>query len=156
SPRETTWLPLELMLSAIDQAADLGYRVVVFTGGEPTLAGRDLLTAIDRAATHGMVVRIVTNCYWAAKRHVARRRVQTFVDAGLNEINFSTGDQHTRFVPLDNVIRATHASLEAGLRTIVIMVETLRERAVTRETIIQHPGWKKLRADFPSVAPIIH
>jgi MoaA/NifB/PqqE/SkfB family radical SAM enzyme len=59
SPREKIRLPLEYMLSAIDQAADAGYGVVVFTGGEPTLAGRNLITAIERAASHGLMVRMV-------------------------------------------------------------------------------------------------
>ena len=43
SPREKTWLPIEHILKAIDQAADNDYKVVIFTGGEATLADRNLI-----------------------------------------------------------------------------------------------------------------
>lgn len=155
SPRERTSLSLDVMLSAIDEAADLGYQVVVFTGGEPTLAGRSLLTAIRRAASYGMTTRIVTNCYWAAKDVTAKRRADSFVRAGLREINFSTGDQHARFVPVENVLRATRAAIEAGLRTIIIMVETVKDRNITKQTIAQHPKWLQLREDYPGIVPLI-
>jgi pyruvate-formate lyase-activating enzyme len=155
SPREKTRLPLADMLSAIDQATAGGYGVVVFTGGEPTLAGKDLLVAMERAASHGLVVRMVTNAYWALDEEVADRRMAEFVRAGLNEINFSTGDQHARFVPVERVIRATRAAAKLGLR-VAIMVETVRERTVTRETLESHPEFQALRQDFPTASIKVH
>src|SRR5215217_1332142 len=115
SPQEKTRLPLEQILSSIDQAAESGYEVVVFTGGEATLAGKNLLRMIERVAAHELVSRVVTNAHWAVNDKGAKRRVEEFVRAGLSEINFSTGDQHTRFVPLERVIRAARVSIEAGL-----------------------------------------
>src|SRR5690349_5223816 len=109
-PRETTWLPLDQMLSAIDQAAKNGYRVVVFTGGEPTLAGEDLLVAISRAAAHGLIARVVTNAWWASTDGAAHARIAEMAKAGLRQFNCSTGDQHARFVPIDNVMRAAYAA----------------------------------------------
>jgi MoaA/NifB/PqqE/SkfB family radical SAM enzyme len=86
SPRERTVLSLESILSAIDQAAELGYEVVVFTGGEPTLARRPLLTALQRATDLGLITRVVTNGYWARTAKAADRTMAQLVGAGLREI----------------------------------------------------------------------
>jgi hypothetical protein len=146
---------LEDILSAIDQAAANDYKVVVFTGGEATLAGKDLLRGIERAVSHDLSVRIVTNAHWAVNDKGAERRVAEFVRAGLKEINFSTGDQHTRFVPIERVIRATRAAVRAGLQ-VSIMVETLKERRVTQETVENHPEFRRIRQDYPLTGINVH
>ncbi|MBV9440729.1 MAG: radical SAM protein [Candidatus Eremiobacteraeota bacterium] len=149
SRREKTWLGLDNMLSAIEQAAQGDYKVVVFTGGEPTLAGKDLLTAIARADALGLSTRIVSNAHWAATDALATRMVKNLVDAGLREINFSTGDQHARFVPLDNIVRATRAAAASSLSAIVIMVETVRERTITAAAIEERPDFQAIRREHP-------
>ena len=147
---ENTWLGLDNMLAAIDQAAAQGdYRVVVFTGGEPTLAGNDLLTAIRRATEHGLSTRIVSNAYWATSAVHAERMIANLVDAGLKEINFSTGDQHARFVPLDRVVRAVAAAAASPLSAIVVMVETVLERAITAEVLESRADFSEVRKAFP-------
>lgn len=146
---EKTWLALEHMLAAIDQAAEAGYQVVVFTGGEPTLAAKDLLTAIARARERRLTPRIVSNAHWAATPALAERMVSSLIDAGLREINFSTGDQHARFVPLDNIVRATRAAAATTLAAIVIMVETVKERTITAALLEDRPDFKAIRSDFP-------
>ncbi len=155
SPREKTWLSLECMLDAIDQAANNGYEVVVFTGGEPTLAGKNLLLAIERATARGLITRVVTNAYWAVNEKGTKSRISDLTNVGLHEINYSTGDQHTRFVPLDNVIRATRGAVEKGL-PVSIMVETVKERTVTKQMIEDHPAFKIIRQDFPQSYINIH
>src|SRR5215211_7336354 len=154
SPREKTWLSKGHIFSAIDQAIDNGYKLVVFTGGEPTLAGETLLSGIERAAFQGLPVRIVTNGWWASSDEKAKRRVAEFVRAGLTELNTSTGDQHTRFVPLGNMIRAARVSVEAGLR-VAIMVEVVKQRTVTKETVESHPEYERICRDFPDAQPEI-
>lgn len=150
SRSEQTWLGLENMLTAIDQAAEQGdYRVVVFTGGEPTLAGNDLYTAIRRAHGHGLSTRVVSNAYWASTAVQAERMIAKLIDAGLKEINFSTGDQHARFVPLDNVVRATAAAAASSLSAIVVMVETVLERNITAQVIEAREDFAAIRKNFP-------
>ena len=155
NPRESTWLPLDEMLSAINQAAASGYEVAVFTGGEPTLAGKNLLAAISEAVSLGLVVRIVTNAHWAKSERSADYLVSKLVEAGLNEINFSTGDQHSRFVPIENILYATRASVKAGLR-VSIMVETVKERTVTKEVIQSYPEFQQIIQDFQNAWIDIH
>ena len=147
---ETSWLGLENMLTAIDQAAEQGdYRVVVFTGGEPTLAADDLFTAIGHAQAHGLSTRVVTNAYWASTAIQAERMIKKLVDAGLREINFSTGDEHARFVSLDNVVRATAAAAASTLTAIVVMVETVRERTITAKALEAREDFAAIRSNFP-------
>lgn len=136
------------MLHAIEQAPGAGYRMVVFTGGEPTLAGEHLLAGIRHAAERGLRVRLVTNAHWASGTESAEQFVSRLVEAGLDEINISTGDQHARFVPLANIWRALRAALPAGLATVLI-AETAAGRAITRESLERDPEWLRLRDDFP-------
>jgi len=149
SPREKTRLPLVDIISCIDQAAENGYKVVFFTGGEPTLAGKNLISAIERASTKGLFTRIVSNAYWAINDKTAKKLISDLVRAGLTEINFSTGDQHARFVDIENVIRATRAAVYAGLR-VSIMIETVNERKITKEFLESHPKFKQVRKEFPN------
>jgi organic radical activating enzyme len=148
SPRERNQLELDSILNVIDQAANLDYDMVVFTGGEATLARKNLLAGIQRAASHGFPVRVVTNGYWAITDAAADRCVDTFVKAGLTEINFSTGDQHIRFVPLERVLRGTRAAVKAGL-TVAIMVETRKKRKVTKATLEDCDDFQSICRDFP-------
>lgn len=143
------------MISAIDQAGVLGYKVVVFTGGEATLVGSDLTRAIKRANLRGMSTRLVTNAYWATSLEEARRRTTSLAEAGLAEINYSTGDQHSRFVPLENVIRATRAALEASLN-VSVMVELVGARKITKATVEGHPEFQSVVRDFPGKWVNVH
>lgn len=152
SPKERTWLDPELMFSGISQSLDAGYKVVVFTGGEPTLAGENLLKGIRLASSRGAVTRVVTNASWATDEATADAKLAELLEAGLVEINFSTGDQHSRFVPIDNVMWAARAAAKIPMRTIVIMVETVSERIVTKKTIMTHPQWQRIAKDFPRAA----
>jgi hypothetical protein len=82
-----------------------------------------------------MTSRVVTNGYWATSDRAARRRLGPLIEAGLNELNFSTGDDHARFVPVRNVVRGLAAGLDFGL-TQVLMVEDRVGREVTRQTVL--------------------
>src|SRR5581483_2414319 len=110
SPRESTWLPRDLMLRVIGEAADNGYKVVVFTGGEPTLAGADLLEGIRLARSRGLAAR---------------------------------------------VLRGARAAAKAGL-TIAIMVETVNERRITKETVEKHPEFQRLLEEHPDARLRLH
>jgi hypothetical protein len=134
SPRDKTRLPLHLQLSGIDQAAAAGFSGVIFTGGEATLTGRSLAIAMRRASGHGLGVRLVTNGHWAATLPRARECVQTWFEAGLTELNLSTGDEHARFVPLDRIWRAVEAAVESQL-PVAIIVETSDARQITPDLV---------------------
>jgi pyruvate-formate lyase-activating enzyme len=135
SPQEKTRLSDEHFFNAIDQASDNGYGLVVFTGGEATLARELLLSGIERATSRGLLTRLVTNGWWARSDVTARRRIAEFIDVGLDEINFSTGDEHARFVPLEHVVRGSCIAASSGL-PVAIMVETVEGRSLTKDDLL--------------------
>jgi hypothetical protein len=149
SPQNKTWLSHADAERAILQACDGGYSLVVFTGGEPTLAGSWLFNAIGLAKSLSLCTRVVTNGWWARRRSRAEAMVKKFVDAGLDELNFSTGDEHARFVPIESVIEGSRAAVSAGL-PVAIMVETVKDRAITKTTLENHPCFRNVLREFPS------
>jgi pyruvate-formate lyase-activating enzyme len=155
SPKEGTFLPIDDMLRAIDEAVDAGYQLVVFTGGEPTLAGDHLLIGIKRAAERGLRVRLVSNGWWAESAESAAEEMAKWVDAGLAEFNVSTGDQHTRFVPVESVIRAMTAAVEHGL-PVAVMVEVVDGRRLTGNDLRKHPHFLTMCESNPDARVSIH
>ena len=147
-PGVKTALEPAVVIDAIRQAASAGFGLVVFTGGEATLAGDDLLDAISETRSLGLLSRLVTNCHWACDQEAADAYVGLLKRHGLNEINFSTGDQHARFVPVEHVLHALRAALTHGF-TPAVMVETVADREVTKETVESHPHYLETRRQFP-------
>ena len=85
-----------------------------------------------------MPTRIVTNAHWALSLTTARQKVQELIDNGLSEINYSTGDEHIRFIPMEKVIYAIVAATEMRL-PVHVMVELRRERSIVKDSILNHP-----------------
>ena len=89
------------------------------------------------------MTRLVTNAHWAKNSKKALRTIKTLKEAGLDEINFSTGDEHAKFVPIQNVINAISASIFHHLKP-AIMVEDRNGRTITKNKILRNPEIKKL------------
>lgn len=103
SPFDRTRISADNAKSVISQAASLGFANVVFTGGEATLEWESLLESIDHASSLSLPTRLVTNGHWGED---AASHVSQLTQVGLKEINFSTGTEHVRFVPLQTLIKA--------------------------------------------------
>ena len=146
SPRDKNNLNLDVALSGIEQAKALDFANVVFTGGEATLRWKDLLLAIRHADELGLPTRLVTNAHWARTPEIASALLDELLQAGLKEINFSTGDQHVRFVPLDRVVFAAIATVECGM-TAHIMIELRSERQISKDTVLNHLLLQQLSQD---------
>ncbi|HAZ08863.1 MAG TPA: radical SAM protein [Elusimicrobia bacterium] len=151
SPQISGRLPLDNILEYIDEAASSfpSLKLVVFSGGECFLLRDDLDAAISRVTERGLMSRCVTNGYWATSARAAADRVAALKQAGLTEINFSTGDNHQRFVPFDRVALGAVATAAAGIRTI-IAVEGYRESAFSVEAALEHPTIKEFRDARPA------
>lgn len=133
-------ISLDHLMKYVDQAASMrSVRTIVVSGGEPFTLGYDLDAVIERAHNHGLHTRIVTNGYWAVNASTAYIRLQRLVSAGLEEINFSTGDNHLMFVPLDRVALGAQAATHLGMN-VVIVVERRRGGRVTVADITAHPA----------------
>jgi organic radical activating enzyme len=124
--------------AAIEGGPANGFVNVVFTGGEPTIYFEDLLVCIAHARAHHLTTRVVTNGGWCRTAARTAGKLDRLIEAGLDEINFSTGDEHVRFVPLDLVVNGIVAALDRKL-PVHLMIEKRRERGVTRDTVLAHP-----------------
>jgi len=112
--------------------------VIVFSGGECFLLENDLVSTVKLARSHGFKVRCVTNGYWAKSLTAGKKRLLELKQAGLNEINFSTGDYHQEWVSEKTLINGILLSLDIGFDNIALMVETQKERKVTSATILSN------------------
>lgn len=120
-------------------------KVLVITGGECFLLRDDLTEIIKYAVKkYKLIVRVVTNAYWATSFEQAEERLRPLVDAGLTEINFSTGDEHQQFVKFQNIVNAVLASVELNLSTILISVETPPNGKFTSIQLQQNSSIKSL------------
>lgn len=143
SPKNKKSLSLEEIKNFINQVKDIEtINYIVWTGGECFLLKNKLIEGIRYASENGMVSRCVTNAYWAKSIDLAKQRLLPLIESGLTEINFSTGDDHQKFVPIENILNATLVSLELGL-TVAIAVETNKSRKFTVDDLINHPFYLK-------------
>lgn len=129
-------IPQGRILGYIDQAMEMEtIQLVVFSGGECFLLGKDLDRAISHAHRLGLMTRCVTNAFWAFSEEFALKRLAALREAGLTELNVSTGDYHQMYVPIQNVINAALAAIQLGM-TLAIMVESRKGREFTAKHLL--------------------
>lgn len=130
------------MIRIVDEVRGWGsLRLVVFTGGEAFLLGKDLRRAVAYTADNGILTRIVTNAFWAKSRDKAVRILGELKNAGLSELNISCDDYHQAFVPLDNVKNANEAAAEVGLPALLVHRQKLGGK-ISVESLSEHFGVK--------------
>ncbi len=103
----------------IDQAARVGIRKIVFTGGEPLFHPGELRGLIHHAATQGMQCALMTNAFWASSRNRTEVCLIELRDLGLQSITLSTDRYHLLAVPVENLQRALDVSGKIGLQVAV-------------------------------------
>lgn len=140
SPHLTgTALTYEKIKSFLDQVSEIpSIKIVVFSGGECFLDFELLKQCIQYATQLGLLTRCVSNGFWAKNLEQARQKMHSLKSVGLHEMNFSTGDSHQQFVPVDSVLNGTIASVEESLYT-CIAVETNSSKKFTAEDFKKHP-----------------
>jgi len=137
SPRVTDRLPPERLADFILQAKKFEtIKVVVFTGGECFLLGEDLNQLVSLAKSEGYSTRVVTNGYWANSRESAINRLTALKRNGLDEVNFSTGYYHQKYVPLKNIVNGISAGIDLGLHG-AIMIEDVVGSSGTSECLMK-------------------
>jgi hypothetical protein len=97
-------------------------QVLVLTGGECFLLGKKLTEIIKYGKQNNLLVRVVSNGYWAKSYKIAYSKLKSLINAGLYEINFSTGDDHLEWVPYNNIVYGCMAASDLGI-TCVVNVE---------------------------------
>ena len=116
SPKRNETLSLENIINCLEQVKKdfPKVKVMVLTGGECTLL--KYLSELIKIAQekYNLMIRIVTNAHWASNYEKAKKKIIEWKEAGLNEINFSTGDEHLQYVPIEYIKNAIIASVEEG------------------------------------------
>lgn len=123
-------------------------KVVVFSGGECFLLGDNLFEAIKYANSLGLITRCVTNGYWATSDSVTRKKIEKLVDAGISEMNFSTGDEHLKYVPFERILLGATICAENNIRTIV-SVEGHNNAVFHTANMNEHSLIKNFYEKFP-------
>ena len=122
NPKITNRLSLEEMKEYLDQALLYfanSLKVLVLTGGEPFLLKDDLTQIVEYGSSKGLVTRIVSNGFWATSYEEAYEILLNLRKHGLKEINFSTGDEHQKWVSYENIVNSCRASMDLGLTCFV-------------------------------------
>lgn len=92
---------------------------LVLTGGECFLYQNDLEQIISHALKFNLQTRVVTNGFWASNYQIAFEKLKRMMKVGLKEVNFSTGDEHLKFVPINKLKNGILASVANNLTTVV-------------------------------------
>lgn len=121
TPESEGRLSLAAMKGAISEAKHDFPRLqlVAFTGGECFLLKQDLFAAIEHATSLGLATRCVSNGSWGKSLRAAAATARRCRQAGLSELNISTGLDHAKFVPIESVINAASAALAQNIRVAV-------------------------------------
>lgn len=125
-------------------------KLVVFSGGEPLLLGNDLLAAISFAKNKGLSTRVVSNGYWGKSSSLAEKTAIRLRDAGLTEINISTGPDHSEYVPLSSIITAIRALAFAGIPNRVSL-ESDHDGEDHSSAVINHPTVVEILCHNPDI-----
>lgn len=147
SPQITKRIPREAIAALIADAAHIdSMRHVVFTGGECFLLGDELVEHVRHAASHGFVVRCLSNGYWAVNDNGAVRRLTPLREAGLRSLVISTGPMHARYVPVDRVRIAASTAAEMGC-DVTVTLETFVGAEIDRAVLMSEPRFAALVDD---------
>lgn len=145
NPSLTQRLSLDDILSFIEEGSKYpSVKLVAFSGGECFLLKEDLVRAVEFATSKGLKTRCVTNGYWAKYMPYGRKRLQELQNAGLCELNVSTGDFHQQWVSEETVVNAACLGVELELENTLIVVELQEKRRVTAAHLLENPRIRAL------------
>lgn len=115
-----------------------GLQLVVFSGGEAFLLKKDLFDAVALATSYGLKTRIVTNGSWGKTPQSAFRTADKLKQAGITEINISSGVDHQEWVPVQSVVNAAFALAKTEISTL-ITIEAENSQSSCAAVIAAHP-----------------
>lgn len=148
-PDQRGHLPREHVATAVADAAQLGLRTVMISGGEPFALPTELLAAAELAQAAGLTVQVCSNGSFGADPDRARSLLADLQARGLEQLLLSTDRFHLAFVPLSAVISAARTASELGIPCQIAVPATARDWHATtlvatlqRETdarVLTHP-----------------
>lgn len=138
SPHKRQRMSLKEMMFYIDEVIRDFPEVVacVFTGGECTTLGSDLIKILEYSQSNGFKNRIVTNGHWASNEVKALNYLKRLKDSGLKELNLSTGDEHQKWIPFDKIVYACKAAVKIGM-FVAVNIESTPQSIFTSKNMME-------------------
>jgi len=140
SPKVKGRLTRKTIIARIEEArrAFPNLKLVVFSGGEALMLKDDLFASIAHCTSAGLLTRVVSNGYWGKTSRTARNTAKKLKEAGLCELNLSTGSDHQEWIPASSVIDAAIAVADTGILCL-ITVETEGKNIELINGILKNP-----------------
>lgn len=135
SPQLKQRMSLEQMKFWIDETVSdfPDVKSCVFTGGECTTLGVDLIKVLNYASCQELKTRIVTNAHWAIDEIKSLSYLKRLKDVGLDELNLSTGDEHQKWIPYDRIVYACLAAVQLNIFVAVNVESTRNSKFTSRQ-----------------------
>lgn len=127
----------ELIHKVISQTVNVfpTTKLIVLTGGECFLLGDRLFSTIQFITNNGLKSRVITNAFWATSFKRAYSILSRLKQSGLSELNISTGDEHLKWIPYDNIINVIVACVKTSI-PITVNVESSDTKVFTASKIL--------------------
>lgn len=136
----TLSLSADQMIELVDEVYSWGkLELVVFTGGESLLLGKELYRTIAHVGELGLHSRVVSNAYWARSARGALTHLKRLKNSGLSELDVSCDDYHQEFIPIENVKNAFRAANDVGIQ-FVLSHRRAPGNAITVERLSKYLG----------------
>lgn len=155
-------MSLEDMRRVVDELLDSGVKNIIFTGGQPTLVGEDLIDIIRYAKERsiakgcGARVHITTNSGFGKNDETAEAWIRKFKDAGLDQIRLSCDKWHREFYPKRmerTIIKvARRHRLPVKIMNVVPPTSDVKNNAESeaRKTFALRPGGRAGKQEYTS------
>lgn len=120
NPRQGRAMTLDEMKTYVDKCLETwpdAIKDLDITGGECMTIPDTIECIAEYATQRGLSVCILSNAFWATSKAKATKTLRRLADKGVKIVIFSSGDNHTRFVPFCNVRTAAVAAARIGLET---------------------------------------
>ncbi len=129
NPTRTERIPLADLLNMVDIAALVGASRIGFTGGDPFLLQKDLVSCILRAREHSLYTVIITSAYWATSERIALRVLEPYASLGM--LALSTDSFHTPYVSIERIRNAIRAARTLRINRVELQVTGLDDDEIT-------------------------
>jgi len=105
----------DTIMKCIDQADEVGYSGVEFTGGEVLLRYDDVKRYASNVTSKGMKCGFITNAYIANTREKGYKLAEELKGVHLEGICISFDADHQKYVPYENVLNTVKGALAKDL-----------------------------------------
>ncbi len=142
SPEKERKIDYKKVLPLIKDFPRYGIKRLGITGGEPFLFLDELVELCSVASKKGVNFRVVTNGFWASSEKETERIMAEFYSAGLREMDVSTDDFHSKFIPEKNINNIINAVKKRKDFTLILRC-CFKEKTDVLSFIAKHKTYAK-------------